>query len=68
MHRGVGSRSERDDMHARAADQREAAGLAVAVGSPILALVHRWSDDDGLIEYTESCLPAQFTIGYEYTP
>ncbi|MFF4813005.1 GntR family transcriptional regulator [Kitasatospora sp. NPDC001309] len=58
----------RDDMHARAADQREAAGLAVAVGSPILALVHRWSDDDGLIEYTESCLPARFTIGYEYTP
>lgn len=58
----------RDDMHARTADAREAAGLGVAVGSAILAGTHRWSDADGVIEYGEWCLPPRFTIGYEYQP
>jgi GntR family transcriptional regulator len=58
----------RDDMHGRAADQREAAHLGIPHGAPILAGVHRWSDDQGVIEYGEWCIPTRFTIGYEYNP
>ncbi|MDH6109754.1 GntR family transcriptional regulator [Kitasatospora sp. MAP12-15] len=58
----------RDDMHGRAANAREASALGIAVGSPILAGVHRWSDEDGIIEYGEWCIPTRFTIGYEYNP
>lgn len=58
----------RDDMHGRAADQREAAALGLPVGSPILAGAHRWADEEGVIEYGEWCLPPRMTIGYEYTP
>ncbi|TQF02399.1 GntR family transcriptional regulator [Kitasatospora acidiphila] len=58
----------RDDMHGRAANQREASALAIPNGSPILAGVHRWSDDHGVIEYGEWCIPARYTIGYEYSP
>jgi GntR family transcriptional regulator len=58
----------RDDMHAREADAREASALGLKVGTPILAGAHRWSDDDGVIEYGEWCLPPRFTIGYEYRP
>ncbi|MFE3523779.1 GntR family transcriptional regulator [Streptomyces sp. NPDC059161] len=58
----------RDDMHAREADAREASALALPVGAPVLAGVHRWSDAEGIIEYGEWCLPPRFTIGYEYTP
>ncbi|MEV4613152.1 GntR family transcriptional regulator [Kitasatospora sp. NPDC049258] len=60
--------SARDDMHARDASVREAAALGISPGSSILALVHRWADDQGIIEYVEQCLPPRFTIGYEYTP
>jgi GntR family transcriptional regulator len=56
----------REDMHARRADAREASALGLSVGSPILAGAHRWSDDAGVIEYGEWCLPPRFTIGYEY--
>ncbi|OKI19257.1 GntR family transcriptional regulator [Streptomyces sp. CB03911] len=58
----------RDDMHAREASAREASALGIPVGSPTLAMVHRWSDDEGVIEYTEACLPPRFTIGYTYAP
>ncbi|MFE9426785.1 GntR family transcriptional regulator [Kitasatospora sp. NPDC006697] len=58
--------SARDDMHGRAADAREAAALGLAAGAPILAGATRWSDDTGLIQYTEWCLPTRLTIGYEY--
>lgn len=58
----------RDDMHGRAADQREATNLGIPVGSPILAGAHRWGDDEGIIEYGEWCLPPRLTIGYEYHP
>ncbi|MFC1419293.1 GntR family transcriptional regulator [Streptacidiphilus cavernicola] len=58
----------RDDMHGRAADAREAAGLGIPVGSAILAGAHRWSDDNGVVEYGEWVLPPRFVIGYEYTP
>jgi GntR family transcriptional regulator len=56
----------RDAMHGRAADQREATHLGVALGTPILALTHEWSDDNGVIVYGERCLPERLTIGYEY--
>jgi len=58
----------RDDMHARRLDQREAHALGKAVGDPTLAMAWRWSDDDGVIEYGEACLPERLTIGYEYRP
>lgn len=56
----------RDAMHGRPADQREAARLGVAVGAAVLAVVHEWSDDDGLIVYGEQVMPPRLTIGYEY--
>lgn len=56
----------RDAMHGRAADQREATRLGVAVGTPVLAVVHEWSDADGLIVYGEQVMPPRLTIGYEY--
>lgn len=58
----------RDDMHARRLDRREAYALGKAVGDPTLAMAWRWSDDDGVIEYGEACLPERLTIGYEYKP
>jgi GntR family transcriptional regulator len=56
----------RDDMHGREADAREASHLGVRVGAPILAMAWRYSDDGGVMEYGEVCLPARLTIGYEY--
>lgn len=56
----------RDSMHGRAADEREANFLGLPVGAPILALVHEWSDENGIIEYGEWCLPTEVTIGYQY--
>lgn len=58
----------RDDMHARRLDQREAHGLGKPIGDPTLAMAWRWSDDEGMIEYGEACLPERLTIGYEYRP
>lgn len=58
----------RDDFHARTADAREASNLGIPVGATILAGAHRWSDDLGIIEYGEWCLPERHTIGYEYAP
>lgn len=56
----------RDDMHGRDADAREAGYLALRVGSPILAGATRLWDDQGVIEYSEWCLPYRLTLGYEY--
>lgn len=56
----------RDAMHSRACDQREASALAIAVGTPILAGAHEWSDAQGVIVYGEWCLPQRLTLGYEY--
>ena len=58
----------RDDFHARQADERESALLAIPLHSTVLAGVHRWSDDFGMIEYGEWVLPERHTIGYEYAP
>lgn len=56
----------RDAMHSREATEREAQYLGIKRGSAILALVHEWSDDQGLIVYGEECIPQGITIGYEY--
>lgn len=56
----------RDAMHARTADHREATRLGVPVGSSVLAVVHEWSDEQGLIVYGERVMPPLLTIGYEY--
>lgn len=58
----------RDDFHARQADERESSMLAIPPHSTVLAGVHRWSDDFGMIEYGEWVLPERHTIGYEYAP
>ena len=55
-----------DGMESREANEREASALGLATGSPILAHVHEWSDDEGLIEYGEQVLPPRTVIGYEY--
>ncbi|MFE4515437.1 GntR family transcriptional regulator [Kitasatospora sp. NPDC056783] len=57
----------RDDMHGRNANQREASALGIPNGAAILAGVHRWSDEQGVIEYGEWCIPTRYTIGYEYS-
>lgn len=58
----------RDAMHAREATEREANHLGLKTGAPILAHVHEWSDDLGILEYGEWCLPPLRTVGYEYRP
>ncbi|MFB7494326.1 GntR family transcriptional regulator [Streptomyces sp. NPDC056161] len=57
----------RDDLHGRDADAREANFLALRIGSPILAGVHRLWDEQGVIEYGEWCLPYRLAVGYEYS-
>lgn len=57
----------RDDMHGRDADAREASFLGLKIGAPILAGVTRLWDDQGMIEYTEWCLPSRLAIAYEYS-
>ncbi|MFJ4190497.1 GntR family transcriptional regulator [Kitasatospora sp. NPDC089509] len=56
----------RDDLHARECDAREASALGLRVGSPVLGGVHRWSDDEGVIEFGLWVIPTRVTIGYEY--
>jgi GntR family transcriptional regulator len=58
----------RDAMHARDADEREASHLGLPVGSSILAMAWEWSDDQGVIEYGEACLPPRMTVGYGDAP
>lgn len=58
---------QRDDLEARGASEREARHLGLPIGSPVLAGVHRWSDDQGLIVYGEWVRPPKYVIGYEYT-
>jgi hypothetical protein len=55
-------------MHAREASVREASVLGLRVGAPVLALVWRWQDAEGVIEYGECVLPTRATIGYRYEP
>jgi GntR family transcriptional regulator len=58
----------RDHIRGRASDGREADALRLAVGGPILAGVHIWSDDDGVILYGEWVMPPDQVISYEYQP
>ncbi|MGP3940467.1 GntR family transcriptional regulator [Streptomyces sp. 6N106] len=55
-----------DGTEARDASHREASHLGIAVGSPVLAHVHEWSDDEGLMEYGEQVIPPKVAISYEY--
>jgi GntR family transcriptional regulator len=54
----------RDDMEARDASAREAAKLGLRTGSPVLAVVSRWEDNDGVVVYSEQVLPPKQVIGY----
>ena len=55
----------RDALRGRGADKREADALGVAVGTPILAGVHRWLDaDGGILLYGEWVLPPDTVICY----
>jgi GntR family transcriptional regulator len=56
----------RDHLRGRAADQREAGALRLPVGTPILAGVHVWSDDQGVILYGEWVMPPDQVISYDY--
>jgi GntR family transcriptional regulator len=56
----------RDSLRGRAADEREAAALRIPVGSPVLAGVHVWYDDDGVILYGEWVVPPDRVISYAY--
>jgi GntR family transcriptional regulator len=58
----------RDHIRGRAADGREADALRLPVGSPILAGVHVWSDEEGVIIYGEWVMPPDQVISYEYEP
>lgn len=57
-----------DSMEGRGAkpDGREAPLLGIPEGSPVLAVVNLWMDDEGVIEYDEHVLVATRTIGYRY--
>jgi GntR family transcriptional regulator len=53
-----------DHLRGRSADAREAAELQIPIGSPVLAGVHVWSDQEGVILYGEWVLPADRVISY----
>jgi DNA-binding GntR family transcriptional regulator len=55
-----------EHIEGRAADGRESDHLRLRTGSPILALVAIFSDDDGPILYTESCYPPDRVVRYSY--
>lgn len=70
IHRATGrtvSHGE-DHLRGRASDAREADALRIPVGSPILAGVHVWSDNDGVLVYGEWVLPSDHVIRYDYEP
>jgi GntR family transcriptional regulator len=56
----------RDHLRGRSADAREAGALEVAVGSPILAGVHVWSDPEDVILYGEWVMPPDHDVTYTY--
>lgn len=55
-----------DHLRGREADLREAQAIGVSVGDAILAGVHVWSDDRGIVEYGEWVVPADAVVSYEY--
>jgi GntR family transcriptional regulator len=56
----------RDSLRARGADAREAAALRIPIGTPILAGVHIWCDDAGVILYGEWVMPPDQVVSYAY--
>jgi GntR family transcriptional regulator len=55
-----------DHLRGRSADAREASALQIAVGSPILAGVHIWSDSKNVILYGEWVMPPDRVVTYTY--
>lgn len=56
-----------DHLRGRGADAREASALAITTGSPVLAGVHVWSDDDGVLLYGEWVMPPDQVVSYAYS-
>jgi len=55
-----------DHLEGRSADAREASALQIAVGAPILAGVHVWSDSQDVILYGEWVMPSGRVVSYTY--
>jgi GntR family transcriptional regulator len=55
-----------DHLRGRSADAREAAALQIAIGSPILAGVHIWSDAKDVLLYGEWVMPPDRVVTYTY--
>ena len=55
-----------DHLRGRASDDRESGHLRLPVGAPILAVVSLFSDDDEVLVYEESCVPADLVFRYDY--
>jgi GntR family transcriptional regulator len=55
-----------DHLESRSADSREATALGIAVGSPILAGVHVWSDATDVMLYGEWVMPPRRVVTYAY--
>ncbi len=60
---------DREALRGRGADKREADALGLAIGTPILAGVHRFLDaDGGCLLYGEWVLPPDTVVCYSYAP
>lgn len=57
-------RRAEEHLRAREADRREAAALDLPVGSPVLAGVSVWGDDEGPLVYAEWVLPPDQVVNY----
>jgi GntR family transcriptional regulator len=55
-----------DSFHGRVTDEREARLMGIPVGSPILARVTTWEDEQGVTEYFEACYPIGVVVSYEH--
>jgi GntR family transcriptional regulator len=56
-----------EHLRGRASDGREADHLRLRIGSPILALAALFSDDAGILLYTESCMPPDRVVSFRYS-
>jgi DNA-binding GntR family transcriptional regulator len=55
-----------DSFHSRVTDEREARLMRIPIGSPVLARVTTWQDDQGVTEYLESVYPLGVVVSYEH--
>jgi GntR family transcriptional regulator len=56
-----------EHLRGRASDGREADHLRLRIGSPILALAALFSDDTGILLYTETCMPPDRVVSFRYS-